>query len=203
MANRAVWHWLLTAAPLLLLVAGVFCALGGEDAVAAYFREHRAAHPDLTACMRLVSDWAVPAFYPAYAWQLFRGVRDRDKRRLRLALGYAVAQILVSLLIVRALKIGIGRPRPDADGLFSPMSLDPGHHSLPSGHTTEATTAALPFALGLRRAALSLRLGLVVALVGASRIYLGWHHPSDLLAGLAVGSLAGLLVHRFAVRAEP
>lgn len=200
MPKRALLHWLLAAAPLLLLLIIVRLLLGPEEAVAAFFLDHRAAHPELKRFMRLVSDWVIPAFYPAYAWELFRGIRDKDKRRLRLAMGFVIAQVLVSIVLVRVLKFAIGRPRPDADGLFAPMALDPGHHSLPSGHATEVTIAAVPFALRATRAALPLALGLVVALVGASRIYLGWHHPSDLLAGLAVGSLTGWLVHRFAGR---
>jgi membrane-associated phospholipid phosphatase len=46
-------------------------------------------------------------------------------------------------------------------------------------------------------------MGLLLGLMGASRLAMGAHHPTDLLAGMVVGSLGGLFCQRLAPRLEP
>lgn len=70
-------------------------------------------------------------------------------------------------------------------------SSDP--NSFPSGHTC----AAFAFAVALcmtqpQRWAKGAALALA-ALMGFSRLYVGVHFPSDVLAGAVIGSLCGLL----------
>lgn len=104
-------------------------------------------------------------------------------RRPRLA-AYAVVTVLGGIVLCTGLKHLVDRVRPcDA------LSSCPPSSSFPSGHANAAavfwTTAAvllLPV-LG-RRAWALLALPLVVAL---TRVLLGVHYPSDVLAGLLVG----------------
>ena len=67
-------------------------------------------------------------------------------------------------------------------------------HSFPSGHTTQifflATLFIHRFQLGV---GLSIVLYAVAALVGFTRIYVGAHYPRDVIAGIALGSLWGIL----------
>jgi undecaprenyl-diphosphatase len=112
-------------------------------------------------------------------------------------LAYVLAQVLVSLLLVHVLKIVVGRPRPANGGPFTPLTLDSGHKSFPSGHVTEVIGAALPFAQRCRKISLALFLGLYAALMGFSRIYLEAHYPSDVAASLVFGSFSGWLAWRF------
>jgi undecaprenyl-diphosphatase len=42
--------------------------------------------------------------------------------------------------------------------------------------------------------------GCLLALLGFSRIYLGWHHPSDVFFGWALGGVAGFGVHLFSAK---
>jgi undecaprenyl-diphosphatase len=86
------------------------------------------------------------------------------------------------------------RPRPftthaAATHLLSAPSPDP---SFPSDH------AAVAFAIAFAVLAFSRRSGIVflvaATLIGLSRIALGMHYPSDVLAGVAVGWAAAFLV---------
>ena len=77
------------------------------------------------------------------------------------------------------------RPRRSIAGLI-PIGEDPDSFSMPSGHTTAA------FAGGLVLATLpGWGVGAVcfACLVGLSRMYMGAHYPTDVLAGAALGSL--------------
>ena len=96
------------------------------------------------------------------------------------------------LLLATALKQSFDRPRPD----LVPHGAMVYTSSFPSGHSTMA--AAVYLTLGMvasrfvpRRRLKVLLIGvamLVTAAVGASRVYLGVHWPSDVLAGWAVGA---------------
>ncbi|WP_321342643.1 phosphatase PAP2 family protein [Breoghania sp.] len=90
------------------------------------------------------------------------------------------------------LKLLFGRPRPDLV-----PHLDVIHTaSFPSGHATISTLTYLTLAALVARVVTRKRvraylIGCAVALaliIGASRIYLGVHWPSDVLAGWALGT---------------
>ncbi len=110
-------------------------------------------------------------------------------------LGLAIGALFTNLY----LKVVVARPRPYADvnGFFYPLWQMMGQHvesdmSFPSGHTTAAFASMVPlFLLGKKRWSW---LALVFAfLMGVSRIYLVVHYPSDVLGGLLVGTVAGVL----------
>lgn len=91
--------------------------------------------------------------------------------------------------VVAIVKDLVGRPRPDvADRLVTVTSA-----SFPSAHAANSAIVGLTLtALALqgrnpRRAGMALAVPLVAA-IGASRVYLGVHWPTDVLAGWTFGA---------------
>lgn len=85
-----------------------------------------------------------------------------------------------------ALKLVVRRRRPRVRGL-PPLVPTPTELSFPSAHATTGFAAARAFAPLVAPSALyALACGLAV-----SRVYLGVHYPSDVLAGAALGVLIG------------
>lgn len=87
-----------------------------------------------------------------------------------------------------AIKQVVRRPRPQLPGL-PPLTGTPTQLSFPSAHASTSFAGALSYArLGVPAAPLyALAVGLSL-----SRLYLGVHYPSDVLAGATLGKLVAL-----------
>jgi len=97
----------------------------------------------------------------------------------------------ITALIVLVIKFTVRRRRPQGEWGKIYRSTDP--HSFPSGHAARSTMLAV-IMLGLGPLWLGLFLLLWAPLVGMARIILGVHYPSDILAGMALGIVMGVLV---------
>jgi undecaprenyl-diphosphatase len=110
---------------------------------------------------------------------------------------FVLAAVAGGALISSLLKAGIGRPRPD---LVSQL-VDVSTLSFPSGHAMASAATYLTLGTLLARVLPSRRLRVyvltiavaVTLLVGVSRIYLGVHWPSDVLAGWCAGAAWAML----------
>jgi decaprenylphosphoryl-5-phosphoribose phosphatase len=115
-------------------------------------------------------------------------VVDRDRRRDWLV---ASAGVVAAHAASIAIKRVVRRPRP-ADDSVRVLVGTPSRLSFPSSHATSTTAAAVLFSwLTGRR--------LVPVLVPpmlVSRLVLGVHYPSDVLAGSVLGAVAGALLRR-------
>lgn len=99
---------------------------------------------------------------------------------------YLLGSLITGQLFVHPVKRLVNRPRPclALDEARVSRALN-NNNSFPSGHTCAAITMAFVFSQSFPHAALLLFT--LAALVGISRIYLGVHYPTDVLAGGAIG----------------
>lgn len=109
---------------------------------------------------------------------------------------YAGGMVLFTLLVGSAVKIVMRRTRPVTE-YVSRMWFK--SYSFPSGHSVGAVVAygliaylAWQFASPLTYAIAGVAV-VLMALIGISRVYLGAHYPTDVIAGWLLGA-AGLMV---------
>jgi undecaprenyl-diphosphatase len=98
-------------------------------------------------------------------------------------------------LVVLAIKFTIRRRRPEGDWGAIYRNTDP--HSFPSGHAARAAMLAV-IALAIGPLWLGLLLVVWGLLVCLARVWMGVHYLSDIIAGILLGILAGLLVLQLA-----
>ncbi|ACJ00903.1 phosphatase PAP2 family protein [Rhodospirillum centenum] len=117
--------------------------------------------------------------------------------RKRAAAVLLLVSVLGGMLLSTTLKLGFDRPRPD----LVPHGMEVFTASFPSGHAllsavTYLTLGTLLARLQPRRRLKAFFLGvavLIAGMVGVSRVYLGVHWPSDVLAGWCIGAAWAML----------
>jgi undecaprenyl-diphosphatase len=163
------------------------------------------AHPGLERFARLTTDWGDYLFYAAAALAFLVGLRRGDRALIRLGLAYGLTVLLFSLLAGHLIKIAVGRPRPFVGmaAVCRPLSLEAAYNSFPSGHTADAFAAVPPTFRWLRGALLKAAVLLLASAVSLTRVMLGQHYPTDVMAGVALGLGGGLVVCRLLERWLP
>jgi undecaprenyl-diphosphatase len=154
--------------------------------------------------MRLANNWAAPYWLRVYAlaatragdgwlWYglavaiLFFGGEDRLA-----ALGAAAVSSTLSILLFLGLKRTAARSRPCyIEPHCWARLLPPDQFSFPSGHTMTAFAIAIPLALFYP--ALTIGLLFCAFSIAVSRILLGMHFLSDVIAGAVLGAGLGYL----------
>lgn len=132
---------------------------------------------------------AAPATY------LVTGLINHDKYLKKTAL-YITESIVISEAITFATKAIVKRPRPGVDDATLHPVTNANNYSFPSGHTSAA------FALATSLSIIEPKWYVIVpsftwaAFVGYSRMYLGVHYPSDVIAGALLGTGSAWLSYR-------
>lgn len=106
-----------------------------------------------------------------------------------------LGSIAISAIIAEALKKGINRERPfqKYSGIY-PYQYETGE-SFPSGHTTIAFATATTLSLQYKKWYVVVPAYVWAAGCAYSRLYLGEHYTSDVLAGAAIGTGSALISH--------
>lgn len=175
------------------LAGGIALISALDQPVTDHFRAHHSgAGDDVSTALR---HFGAPEVYGTVTAGLLAGgllAHDRAVTRAGLRLG---ASLLLAGASAEALKLGVGRERPNENpGAydFDPLS---GHGSFPSGHTTLAFALATSLADEIHRTWATVALYGVATGVAWSRVYDREHWLSDVAGGAAVGIGAAKLVN--------
>lgn len=156
-----------------------------DESILLWLGDHR--DPLLTQVMRTITFFGGVVFTAsALAIALLISYLRSDSLKLPAFLTFA---LIGGVGLSPVVKLVVGRPRPD----FSRL-VDVGFHAFPSGHATSAAVLCAALAYVLTRHQ-SWRVavwiwtgaGMSAFLIGFSRLYLGVHWPTDVLAGWFLG----------------
>jgi undecaprenyl-diphosphatase len=186
---------------LLATAAGAWLAIGdGEIVTRVHFSHWVQRH---YAWVRAFTDYGLYPFYLVFIGLFLYGYFRKERWMLLIAQAYLWAQLLGGVLVVRVLKMALGRARPDASPLpgfeseWIGFTWDAKHHSFPSGHSADIVTSAVFMALVLRAPWAAGLVMLWAVALAFSRLALAKHYPSDALMGALVALSACYLVLRY------
>jgi len=150
---------------------------------------HAWASPWLTAALRAITSLGEPEILiplgALLVWRLFSTGRQR-------AAWLLLAAAIGGEVLDQTLKLVYHRVRPEAFFGYA----QPGGYGFPSGHAMMSccfygvAAAILTARIGWRGRVLAWAMvGLLAAALGFSRVYLGVHYPTDVLAGYLAGAI--------------
>lgn len=107
-----------------------------------------------------------------------------------------LAALLFTLLVGNlTLKPLVARPRPCWRHPEIPLLIaNPKDFSFPSGHSMSSFAAAAAVLMWNRRAGIAALAGAVI--MACTRLYFYVHYPTDIVAGLLIGVVLGILAYR-------
>lgn len=123
------------------------------------------------------------------------GLIDNNKTTLKKAL-YLTETAVVSTFITFGMKYSIQRQRPFKVTPDLTSTSTPNDPSFPSGHTSVAFATATSLYLAYPKWYVAVPAYTWAASVGFSRMYLGVHYPSDVLAGAVIGAGSAWLMYK-------
>ena len=185
------------AAVFLLALAGVLAGWqwmeNADSAVLDPLYRYGVAHPDWVRAWDVLCTVFQPAVFRLIAliWIVYL-LMGRRPDRYRVVLFLALTVEFSAVIVVFA-KAVVSRPRPATALVAENSSAFPSGHALGTAVAVTAMVFAASSWLRGRWRTVSIVVGvLIVIAVGAGRVVLNVHHPSDVLAGWALGYLWAL-----------
>lgn len=149
--------------------------------------------PGSIPLFQFISDATTPISIGVVLVLLLVAAYRRSKLLFTKAIAMAIVLIMV-LLVSQGMKQLVDRERPYLTHPAIEKLSTGGNSSFPSGHTQEAFALAASLLLLFRRPPLTVLALIWAAGVGYSRVLLGVHYPSDVIAGALLGVLTGWVV---------
>lgn len=150
---------------------------------------------NLDPAFKLITNSAVPisVVTPIIIYSVSLLKKDNAVKKQAIFIGEA---FLVNAFITTALKHTIKRDRPfktylDIDQAYSTVG-----YSFPSGHTSSAFATATSVSLAYQKWYVIAPSFVWASAVGYSRMHLGVHYPSDVMAGAIIGSGSAYLSYK-------
>ncbi len=106
---------------------------------------------------------------------------------------FMVEALCVNAFTTTALKLAFKRDRPFVTYPFLDKQAEAGSYSFPSGHTSTAFTLATSLSMAFPKWYVVVPSYVYACAAGYSRMHLGVHYPSDVLAGAIVGMGSAVL----------
>ena len=139
-----------------------------------------------------------------YIWIFLALILILFKKTRKIGCIVAGALVLDGIVVNGLLKVFIDRPRPWEMGDFEFITREyvsqrlvsiPGDSSFPSGHTASSFAAAFALlpALPKKKKAWFIPAIILACIIAASRIYVCVHYPSDVFAGIIIGTIIGIV----------
>ena len=116
----------------------------------------------------------------------------KKKREMRMNGFMIAAPYLLSVIITNTIKVFVSRPRPFTDYHFIQKLSEGGSNSFPSGHTSDVFSIAMIVSIFFPKPKIIIPIFIWAILVGYSRMDLGVHYPTDVLAGAFIGISSSL-----------
>jgi membrane-associated phospholipid phosphatase len=149
----------------------------------------------LDGTFSLITNSASPVSYGTPVVMCLTGLIKHDSILFRNSL-YIGSSVAVSAVITTIVKYTINRTRPFERYPFIEKKASGGSPSFPSGHTSEAFALATSVSLTYPKWYIIGPTFLWAGAVGYSRMDLGVHYPSDVLAGAIVGAGCAWLTYK-------
>ncbi len=135
----------------------------------------------------VITNTAAAIAFGVPAIMLITGLLKKEKTLWRNALAILLP-VAISAIVANILKFSLDMPRPYELYPFIEKLSSGGSPSFPSGHTADAFAFAVAAGLVYPRWYIIFPGLIWASLVGTSRMWLGVHFPSDVVAGAIIGT---------------